>query len=187
MMTMKNILSISVTCNRSLRFMLIFPFFIFLLLILTSAVLSPYFETNLMVTEYQFTNSILGKICHRYPSRCFYVFGSNMGLCARCFSVYSAMFILCILYVFFDMSVSLKYRSIIALSLVVPLLLDGITQYFSLRESNNLLRLLTGFLAGIGISIIFFPIYMVGAGKVTERIFKLVTTKGGLNYERQNR
>jgi len=85
------------------------------------------------------------------------------------------------------MSVSLKDRSIIALSLVVPLLLDGITQYVSLRESNNLLRLLTGFLAGIGISIIVFPIYMVGAGKVTERIFKFVTTKGGLNYERQNR
>jgi uncharacterized membrane protein len=187
MMTMRNVISISVAQKPSLRLMVISPFFIFLLFMLTSAVLSPYFETNLMVGEYELANSVLGKICHQYPSRCFYVFGSNMGLCARCFSVYSAMFILCILFVFFDMGGSLKCRSIIALSLFIPLLLDGITQYFSLRESNNLLRLLTGFLAGIGISIIFFPIYMVSTRNVTERIFRLVTTKGGLNYERQNR
>lgn len=184
---MKNILSISIAQKPSLRFMVISPFLIFLLFMLTSAVLSPYFETNLMVGEYKLANSVLGKICHQYPSRCFYVFGSNMGLCARCFSVYSAMFILCFLFVFFDMSGSLKCRSVIALSLFIPLLFDGITQYFSLRESNNLLRLLTGFLAGIGISIIFFPIYMVSTRNVTERIFKLVTTKGGLNYEWQNK
>ena len=110
-----------------------------------------------------------------------------MGLCVRCFSVYSAMFVLCVLFVFFDMNAPLKNRSIIFLYLVIPLLLDGITQYFNLRESNNFLRLLTGFLAGIGISIFFFPIYMMAAGKVTERIFKFVATKGGLNYERKNR
>jgi hypothetical protein len=62
--------------------------------------------------------------------------------------------------------------------------LDGITQYYGLRESNNVLRLFTGFSAGMGISIIFITTYIVGAVKVTDRIFKIVTTKGGLNYER---
>jgi len=183
-MIMKKISLLFVERNPSLRFMVISPFIIFLLFILTSAVLSPYFETNLMVREYQMTNSILGKICHQHPSRCFYLFGSNMGLCARCFSVYSTIFIFCILSVFFDMRASLKTKSIIALSLCIPLLLDGITQYYGLRESNNFLRLFTGFSAGMGISIISIPTYIVGAVKVTERIFKIVTTKGGLNYER---
>ena len=178
-MIMKKLPLISVVRNPFLRLMVISPFIIFLLFILTSAVLSPYFETNLMVNEYQLTNSILGKICHQYPSRCFYLFGSNMGLCARCFLVYSTIFIFFILSVFFDMRASLKSKSIIALSLCIPLLLDGITQYYGLRESNNFLRLFTGFLAGIGFSIIFIPTYIVGVVNVTERIFKFVTAKGG--------
>jgi len=176
---MKNHFSISYAGNHSLRFMAISPFLIFLLFVLTSAVLSPYFEKNLMVSEYQLTTSILGKICHQYPSRCFYVFGSNMGLCARCFSIYSVILIVCILSVFFDISVSLKNRFLIALSFVVPLLLDGISQYFRVRESNNYFRLLTGLFAGIGISIVFFPIYVAGARNVTDRIKNMIT-KGGL-------
>jgi len=171
-MIMKKNSLLYVVHNPLLRFMMISPFIIFLLFILTSAVLSPYFETNLMVREYQLTNSILGKICHQYPSRCFYLFGSNMGLCARCFSVYSTICIFCFLSVFFDMRASLKSKHIIALSLCIPLLLDGITQYYGLRESNNFFRLFTGFSAGMGISIIFIPTYIVGAVNVTERIFK---------------
>jgi len=183
-MIMKKNSLLYVVHNPLLRFMMISPFIIFLLFILTSAVLSPYFETNLMVREYQLTNSILGKICHQYPSRCFYLFGSNMGLCARCFSVYSTICIFCFLSVFFDMRASLKSKYIIALSLCIPLLLDGITQYCGLRESNNFFRLFTGFSAGVGISIVFIPTYIVGAVNVTERIFKIVNTKGDLNYER---
>lgn len=181
---MKNFGFLSVAQKPLLRLIVIFPFIIFLLFILSSALLSPFFETKLMVREYQVTNLILKHICHQYPSRCFYLFGSNMGLCARCFSVYSAIFVFCILSVFFDVRAFLKSKSIIALSLCIPLLLDGITQYYGLRESNNFLRLFTGFSAGIGISIVFIPTYIVGAVNVTERIFKIVNTKGGLNYEK---
>ena len=181
---MKNFGFLSVAQKPLLRLVVISPFIIFLLFILSSAILSPFFETKLMVREYQDANLILKHICHQYPSRCFYLFGSNMGFCARCFSVYSTIFIFSIISVFVDIRSSLESKSIIALSLCIPLLLDGITQYYGLRESNNFLRLFTGFSAGMGISIIFVPTYIVGAVKVTERIFKIITTKEGLNYER---
>ena len=181
---MKNFGFLSIAQKPLLRLVVISPFIIFLLFILSSAILSPFFETKLMVREYQDANLILKHICHQYPSRCFYLFGSNMGLCARCFSVYSTIFIFCILSVFFDMKASLKSKYIIALSLCIPLLLDGITQYYGLRGSNNFLRLFTGFSAGMGISIIFIPTYIAGVVNVTERIFGIVTTKGGLNYEK---
>ncbi len=37
-----------------------------------------------------------------------------------------------------------------SLVLILPLIIDGLTQLFELRESNNIFRLLTGALFGIG-------------------------------------
>lgn len=176
--------SLFVSQKPLLRLVVISPFIIFLFFVLSSAILSPFFETRHMEKEYQDTNVILKLICHQYPSRCFYLFGSNMGLCIRCFSVYSTIFIFCILSVFVDIKIYLKSKSIIALALCIPLLVDGITQYYGLRESNNFLRLFTGFSAGMGISIILIPIYIMRVVKVTEKIFNIVTSKGGLHYER---
>ena len=181
---MKKVYLFSVVLNPALRFKAISPCIILLIFIITSAILSPYFETNLMVNEYQLTNSLLGKICHQYPSRCFYLFGSNMGLCARCFSVYASIFIFCIFFIFFDIKASLKSKCIIAFTLCMPLLLDGVTQFYGLRESTNFLRLISGFLAGIGVSIVFVTMYIEGIINVAEKICKVLTTKGGLNYEK---
>ena len=44
---------------------------------------------------------------------------------------------------------------IIAVLLLVPAFVDGTTQFFNLRESNNPLRLVTGLMGGIGLCIIF--------------------------------
>jgi len=44
---------------------------------------------------------------------------------------------------------------IIAVALIIPTFLDGLTQLFGFRESNNTLRFLSGFLAGVGLGIIF--------------------------------
>ena len=180
---MKNIGLLSIAQDPFLRFRLILPFIFLLLFILTSAILSPYFETNLMVREYQLVNSILGKICHQYPSRCFYLFGSNLGLCARCLAVYSTFFVFCIFFVFLDIKLFWKIKYITALLLCILLLADGITQYYGLRESNNLLRICTGATAGMGVSIIFIPAYLSMTSNMVKRIFQKRTIKGGLNYE----
>jgi uncharacterized membrane protein len=38
--------------------------------------------------------------------------------------------------------------------MLIPTFLDGFTQLISLRESNNLLRLFTGLIGGVGLAIL---------------------------------
>lgn len=42
---------------------------------------------------------------------------------------------------------------------MIPIIIDGVTQLKGLRQSNNSLRFITGFLAGIGAGMIIFPVY----------------------------
>jgi len=143
-----------------MRLVIISPLFVILLFLITISVLSPYFETRLMVKEFEFVSFFLKKICHQYPSRSFYIFGSNMGLCARCFTTYLTLTFYCILFSFFDLELRFKSKLIISISLIIPLFIDGITQYYGLRYSNNFLRFITGVLAGSGLSIIFISSYI---------------------------
>jgi uncharacterized membrane protein len=148
------------TSNYPIRLLVISPILILLLLILISAILAPYFEINLMTTQYQMLYSNLGKICHQFPTHSFYIFGSNIGLCSRCFSIYFTLFVSSILLVFFDIKISWRYRFLISFILAIPLLLDGFTQLYNLRESNNYLRLKTGILFGFGVAVIFTSFYI---------------------------
>jgi uncharacterized membrane protein len=47
----------------------------------------------------------------------------------------------------------------ISMVLMVPVAIDGLTQYFGPRESTNNLRFVTGFIGGIGL-IIFLKIIL---------------------------
>ena len=42
--------------------------------------------------------------------------------------------------------------------LIAPLIIDGVSQYLNWRENTNLLRLTTGILSGLGISILIISI-----------------------------
>ena len=44
---------------------------------------------------------------------------------------------------------------------MIPVAIDGVTQYFGPRESSNNLRFITGFIGGIGL-IIFLKIIIRG-------------------------
>ena len=46
---------------------------------------------------------------------------------------------------------------IISMVLMIPVAVDGVTQYFGPRESTNTLRFITGFIGGVGL-IIFLKI-----------------------------
>lgn len=87
------------------------------------------------------------KICHQIPERSFYYKSKQFPVCARCTGILLGYF-----------SVSLFYLGIIKIPIIfiaiiiIPLFIDSITQYLGLRESNNTLRLITGFLAGFGFS-----------------------------------
>lgn len=92
-------------------------------------------------------------ICHRLPDRTFKINGHYFPVCSRCTGIYIGAFSYFI-FVFFNY---VQYNHIIisiALFLALPTFLDGLTQFFGYRESNNALRFSTGLFAGIGLGII---------------------------------
>jgi len=43
----------------------------------------------------------------------------------------------------------------LAFIITIPLIIDGLTQYLGYRESNNVLRFITGLGAGVGFAFLF--------------------------------
>ena len=86
-------------------------------------------------------------ICAQIPSHSFYIFGHQLGLCERNFSIYSSMFLGSLIFV-------LSKKRMPGLPwwlwvlLMLPMAWDGITQMFGLRESTMELRVLTGTIFG---------------------------------------
>jgi len=74
-----------------------------------------------------------------------------MSLCSRCFGLYLFLII------GFFLSLTLKINTyltknlllVLTIILIMPLVLDSVTQLFRLRESNNILRFVTGSSAGL--------------------------------------
>jgi uncharacterized membrane protein len=88
-------------------------------------------------------------VCAQIPSHSFYMFGHQLGLCARNFSIYTSMFLGSLAFV-----ISKKRLPGIPwwfwILLMLPMAWDGTTQMFGLRESDWILRLVTGTLFGLG-------------------------------------
>ena len=90
-------------------------------------------------------------MCHQKPERSFFYKGKQFPICARCTGLaigYSTAVIVLII------SGLLKFWLIAPL--ILPTAIDGTGQLFRIWESNNIRRLVTGILAGIGISFLFF-------------------------------
>lgn len=82
-------------------------------------------------------------LCHHDPERSFYLFNKQFPLCARCTGIFVGYFTLPIFHL------EIIHPSIILiLLLMTPLIIDSTTQALGYRESNNVLRFITGFLAG---------------------------------------
>jgi uncharacterized membrane protein len=88
-------------------------------------------------------------VCAQIPAHSFYVFGHQLGLCERNFSIYASMFIGSLVFV-----VTKKRMPGIPwwlwILMMLPMALDGITQMFGWRESDWILRVVTGTLFGVG-------------------------------------
>lgn len=83
--------------------------------------------------------------CHRKPERSFFWKGKQFPVCARCTGIHIG-------YIAFPLFMLNIFTLDIGwtLALIMPAYIDGLTQAFFKRESNNLLRLTTGLMAGIG-------------------------------------
>ena len=84
--------------------------------------------------------------CHRYPKRSFYWKGKQFPVCARCTGIHLGY--LSLPFFLFGL---IHFNWIISIIFILPTLFDGITQAYFNRESTNFIRVVSGFLAGIGI------------------------------------
>src|SRR3954452_7452640 len=88
-------------------------------------------------------------VCAQIPSHSFYIFGHQLGLCERNFSIYTSMFLTSLAFV-------LSKKRLpgipwwVGILLMLPIAWDGITQMFGWRESTWILRIITGTLSGVG-------------------------------------
>lgn len=84
--------------------------------------------------------------CHRKPERSFFWKGKQFPVCARCTGIHIG-YISFPLFLFSVFTLNIWWTVL----LILPTYLDGLTQAFFKRESNNLLRVTTGVIAGIGL------------------------------------
>jgi len=88
-------------------------------------------------------------VCAQMPAHSFYIFGHQLGLCERNFSIYTSMFIGSLIFVL----TKKRMRGIpwwFWILMMMPMALDGTTQMFGWRESDWILRIVTGTLFGAG-------------------------------------
>lgn len=113
--------------------------------------------------------------CHRIPSRSFFYKGVQFPICARCTGIYVGYIIGIFIVGFYSLP-----PFVYALILTIPMIIDGTGQLFRKWISNNLRRLLTGILGGIGIVYIFIhgvllfwdlTIYFYNIGKYIGSLF----------------
>lgn len=86
-------------------------------------------------------------LCHRMSERSFHYKGKQFPVCARCRGLLLGY---CVLPLFYFGLIKIPFLFLILL--FIPIILDVISQYFGLRESNNKLRLFTGILASFAVS-----------------------------------
>jgi uncharacterized membrane protein len=109
---------------------------------------------------------LIRKVCHGDPWRSFWFRGRPLPLCARCTTIYLSIpvGIALGLLMAFMVKPSMLIVTIIFILLVLPGVMDGLTQYWWKRRSNNLLRAYTGVLygGGIGLGMVYIPLGILG-------------------------
>lgn len=93
--------------------------------------------------------------CHQLPERSFCVKGYIFPICARCTGVFGGQLLALILFAF-GISTNI-YLCVVALLIMG---LDWFIQYIGFRQLNNIRRLITGFLGGLGVFGIYINIFI---------------------------
>ncbi len=133
---------------------IVYNFYMLIFLFIFASVLLVLLTPVLLATENVYMRGVgatihvgagLFQFCHQLPYRSFVISGIPYPVCARDIGIYVGI-VLGLSTVFYRDKIPLKMTSVIfPILLTLPILIDGVTQtILHLRESNNLLRLLTG-------------------------------------------
>ncbi len=100
------------------------------------------------------TYAFLHNICHQFPTRCLWIDGRPVALCARCIAGYTGILIGAIV-----LRCYWKYRAraVIGLALFALATLDPWVQLLTPYSSNNVLRIITGIVGGVGVYFVAAP------------------------------
>ena len=103
--------------------------------------------------------------CHQMPDRSFSCKGYQFPLCARCTGVVfgellSIIAILC----------TIQIDVVFAFIFVLPLAIDGGLQYIKILQSNNIRRVITGILAGFGLTYIYYY-FLISIVRIVLKVF----------------
>ena len=84
--------------------------------------------------------------CHKDPNRSFFWKGKQFPVCARCTGIHIGymslfLFLFQLIYINFFLSILM----------ILPTIIDGLTQAYFKRESTNIFRVISGFIAGLGV------------------------------------
>jgi uncharacterized membrane protein len=91
--------------------------------------------------------SIGDRLCHQKAERSWFINGNPMPFCSRCTAIWLGLAIGLGFMVFYQISLNEKFLFVIILG-ILPLGIDGVGQLFGFWESTNIVRLITGLLAG---------------------------------------
>ncbi len=137
------------------KLILISVFGIFFFIIVAS-IMAPYFvsHNNRIMSDILYGG--MKALCHQKPERCIFLWGHQMAICERCLAIYVFLLGSGIFLYIFRKSFK-KYHWKIAILLMLPVAVDGLTQFAGLRESNIYLRFVTGSLFGIAFALLLCP------------------------------
>jgi len=88
------------------------------------------------------------RLCHQIAERSFFINGNQMSFCARCTAIWLGLAIGLGLMVFYKIQLDEKFLFAIIIG-IVPIGIDGVGQLLGFWESTNIIRLITGLLAGV--------------------------------------
>jgi uncharacterized membrane protein len=113
-------------------------------------------------------------VCHQLPERSMLLGNIFMPVCCRCSGIYTGFFIS--IFILFLMHRKRQsgmpplYIIIISCFFIVSTFADGLFSYFGIYETNNIIRMVTGYLSGSGIAVVIFPIFIFQYYRVSEKI-----------------
>jgi len=133
-------------------------------------------------------------VCHQLPERSMLLGHIYMPVCCRCSGIYMGFFVsILLLFLIFrkrQSDMPPLYIIILSCVFIAATFADGLLSYLGIYGSNNIIRLVTGYLSGSGIAVIIYPIFVfqyfrsLEKGKIFEKfqnyIFFIIITAGAI-------